>query len=113
MPILSISILTKLERFDREIMSEMGALGLIAREVGRVDSGYRSAMSVQSSLVMHPIAKWACRAHRPPTSRTSGVVYPCSERQPLGMPTMRQGSGGPGSHVRYRSLRFTGLHASG
>ncbi len=64
------------ERFDREILSEMGemgllgatvaeqyggsglghvAYGLIAREVERVDSGYRSAMSVQSSLVMHPI----------------------------------------------------------
>jgi glutaryl-CoA dehydrogenase len=64
------------ENFDREIMSEMGALGLlgatispeyggaglnyvsyglVAREVERVDSGYRSAMSVQSSLVMHPI----------------------------------------------------------
>jgi glutaryl-CoA dehydrogenase len=64
------------ERFDREILTEMGALGLlgatipteyggaglgyvsyglVAREVERVDSGYRSAMSVQSSLVMHPI----------------------------------------------------------
>ena len=64
------------ERFDREIMREMGALGLlgatidpeyggaglnyvsyglIAREVERVDSGYRSACSVQSSLVIHPI----------------------------------------------------------
>ena len=64
------------ERFDREIMREMGALGLlgatvspeyggaglgyvsyglIARAVERVDSGYRSACSVQSSLVMHPI----------------------------------------------------------
>ncbi len=64
------------ETFHREIMTEMGALGLlgatipeeyggaglgyvsyglIAREVERVDSGYRSAMSVQSSLVMHPI----------------------------------------------------------
>ncbi|HEX8214857.1 MAG TPA: acyl-CoA dehydrogenase [Allosphingosinicella sp.] len=64
------------ESFDREIMSEMGELGLlgatiapeyggaglnyvsyglVAREVERVDSGYRSAMSVQSSLVMHPI----------------------------------------------------------
>ncbi|WP_020593828.1 acyl-CoA dehydrogenase [Kiloniella laminariae] len=63
------------EIFDREIMNEMGELGflgatidgygcagvnytsygLIAREVERVDSGYRSAMSVQSSLVMHPI----------------------------------------------------------
>jgi len=64
------------EVFDREIMTELGevgllgatipeeyggagvnhvAYGLIAREVERVDSGYRSAMSVQSSLVMHPI----------------------------------------------------------
>lgn len=63
------------EHFHREIMTEMGELGLlgptidgygcagvgyvsyglIAREVERVDSGYRSAMSVQSSLVMHPI----------------------------------------------------------
>ena len=63
------------ERFDREIMNEMGALGmlgatidgygcagvsyvcygLMAREIEYVDSGYRSAMSVQSSLVMHPI----------------------------------------------------------
>ena len=64
------------EKFDVEIMREFGALGLlgatieekygcaginyvsyglIAREVERVDSGYRSAMSVQSSLVMHPI----------------------------------------------------------
>ncbi|XP_011418526.3 glutaryl-CoA dehydrogenase, mitochondrial [Magallana gigas] len=63
------------EKFDPEIVSEMGSIGvlgptikgygcagvssvaygLIAREVERVDSGYRSAMSVQSSLVMHPI----------------------------------------------------------
>jgi len=64
------------EIFHREILTEMGALGLlgctlpetygcaglgytayglVAREVERVDSGYRSAMSVQSSLVMHPI----------------------------------------------------------
>ncbi|HQU37632.1 MAG TPA: acyl-CoA dehydrogenase [Anaerolineales bacterium] len=64
------------EVFHREIMDEMGQLGflgstipeeyggaglnhvaygLIAREVERVDSGYRSAMSVQSSLVMYPI----------------------------------------------------------
>ena len=65
------------ERFDREILNEMGELGflgstingygcpgvnhvcygIVAREVERIDSGYRSAMSVQSSLVMHPI--WA------------------------------------------------------
>jgi glutaryl-CoA dehydrogenase len=63
------------ERFDRSIMNEMGEMGflgatldgygcagisyvsygLIAREVERVDSGYRSAFSVQSSLVMYPI----------------------------------------------------------
>merc|ERR1711907_121469 len=67
---------TRKEHFDRAIMSEFGQLGmlgvtigeeygcagmssvaygLVAREVERVDSGYRSAMSVQSSLVMHPI----------------------------------------------------------
>jgi glutaryl-CoA dehydrogenase len=72
------------ERFDREIMSEMGemgllgatidgydcaglshvAYGLIAREVERVDSGYRSAMSVQSSLVMHPIWAYGSEAQK-------------------------------------------------
>ena len=63
------------EKFDREIMNEMGKLGflgstihgygcagvnyvcygLVAHEVERVDSGYRSVLSVQSSLVMGPI----------------------------------------------------------
>ena len=72
------------ETFDREIMNEMGALGLlgstiegygcaglnhvcyglVAREVERVDSGYRSAMSVQSSLVMHPIHAYGNEAQR-------------------------------------------------
>ncbi len=73
------------ETFDREIMTEMGALGLlgvtipeefggvganyvayglVAREVERVDSGYRSAMSVQSSLVMHPIFAYGTDAQR-------------------------------------------------
>ena len=73
------------EHFDREIMNEMGALGLLgatlpakygcsevnyvsyglmAREVERVDSGYRSAMSVQSSLVMHPIHAYGDEAQR-------------------------------------------------
>ncbi|HWD67709.1 MAG TPA: acyl-CoA dehydrogenase [Caulobacteraceae bacterium] len=73
------------ERFDREIMSEMGALGflgptlpedygcadvshvaygLIAREIEAVDSGYRSAMSVQSSLVMYPIHAFGSEAQR-------------------------------------------------
>ena len=72
------------EVFDREIMTEMGALGLlgssiegygcaglnqvcyglVAREVERVDSGYRSAMSVQSSLVMHPIFAFGSEEQR-------------------------------------------------
>jgi glutaryl-CoA dehydrogenase len=73
------------EVFHREIMSEMGELGLlgatlpesvggvgagyvsyglIARAVERVDSGYRSAMSVQSSLVMHPIFAYGTDAQR-------------------------------------------------
>src|SRR5579871_1336190 len=72
------------EHFDREIMNEMGELGflgstiegygcagmnyvsygLVAREVERVDSGYRSAMSVQSSLVMYPIHEYGTEAHR-------------------------------------------------
>src|SRR5207342_3957626 len=38
--------------------------GLVAREVERVDSGYRSAMSVQSSLVMHPIHEYGTDAQR-------------------------------------------------
>ena len=40
------------------------AYGLIAREVERVDSGYRSAMSVQSSLVMHPIYRFGSDAQK-------------------------------------------------
>jgi glutaryl-CoA dehydrogenase len=73
------------ERFDREILTEMGELGLlgatiphdyggaglgyvsyglVAREVERVDSGYRSAMSVQSSLVMHPIHAYGSEEQR-------------------------------------------------
>jgi glutaryl-CoA dehydrogenase len=72
------------ETFDRSIMTEMGELGLlgstidgygcaglnhvcyglVAREVERVDSGYRSAMSVQSSLVMHPIHAYGSEAQR-------------------------------------------------
>jgi glutaryl-CoA dehydrogenase len=72
------------ERFDREIMNELGALGLlgstiqgygcagvnhvcyglVAREIERIDSGYRSAMSVQSSLVMYPIFAYGSQAQR-------------------------------------------------
>ncbi|MGE0498033.1 MAG: acyl-CoA dehydrogenase [Ramlibacter sp.] len=72
------------EKFDRAIMNEAGAMGflgstiegygcaglsyvaygLIAREVERVDSGYRSAISVQSSLVMHPINAYGSEAQK-------------------------------------------------
>jgi len=72
------------ERFDRSIMNEMGELGLLgstihgygcagvnhvcyglaAREVERIDSAYRSAMSVQSSLVMHPIDAYGTQPQR-------------------------------------------------
>jgi len=73
------------ETFDRAIFDEMGAMGmlgatipeeygaaglnsvcygLIAREVERVDSGYRSSMSVQSSLVMYPIYTYGTEAQR-------------------------------------------------
>ncbi len=72
------------ERFDRAVMTELGELGflgstiegygcagvsyvcygLVAREVERVDSGYRSMMSVQSSLVMHPIHAYGTEAQR-------------------------------------------------
>ncbi len=72
------------ETFDREIFTEMGELGLlgptidgygcaglgyvsyglVAREVERVDSGYRSMMSVQSSLVMHPIHAYGSEEQR-------------------------------------------------
>ena len=73
------------ERFDREIMNELGELGLlgstlpekygcagvnnvcyglITREIERVDSGYRSALSVQSSLVMWPIYAYGSEDQR-------------------------------------------------
>ncbi|KAG5363134.1 Glutaryl-CoA dehydrogenase [Yarrowia sp. B02] len=72
------------EEFPRSIMKQMGevgllgttvkshgcpgmssvAYGLVAREVERVDSGYRSAMSVQSSLVMHPIEQFGSQEQK-------------------------------------------------
>ncbi|NIJ32425.1 acyl-CoA dehydrogenase [Sphingomonas oligoaromativorans] len=105
------------ERFDREIMSEMGELGLlgatipheyggaglgyvayglIAREVERVDSGYRSAMSVQSSLVMHPIHAYGSEEQRKkylPKLATGewigcfGLTEPDAGSDPAGMRT--------------------------
>ena len=72
------------EMFDRAILREMGEMGMLgatidgygcagvsptcyglaAREVERVDSGYRSVMSVQSSLVMHPIHAYGSEEQR-------------------------------------------------
>ena len=73
------------EKFDRALMHQMGEVGflgitlpeayggaglnytsygLVAREVERVDSGYRSAMSVQNSLVMHPIYAYGSEEQR-------------------------------------------------
>jgi glutaryl-CoA dehydrogenase len=105
------------ERFDREILTEMGELGLlgatipaeyggaglgyvsyglVAREVERVDSGYRSAMSVQSSLVMHPIHAYGSEAQRQkylPRLATGewvgcfGLTEPDAGSDPAGMRT--------------------------
>jgi glutaryl-CoA dehydrogenase len=85
------------ERFDRSIMRELAALGflgatldshgcadvsyvaygLICREVERVDSGYRSALSVQSSLVMYPIYAFGSEAQKDkylPKLRTGEII---------------------------------------
>lgn len=113
------------ERFDREIMTELGhigflgvmtseayggsglgyvAYGLIAREIERVDSGYRSAMSVQNSLVMHPIEAYGSEAQRrkylPRLAKGElvgcfGLTEPDAGSDPGGMKTRakRTGSG--------------------
>jgi len=104
------------EKFDRDIMSEMGdmgvlgptihgygcpgvssvAYGLIAREVERVDSAYRSAMSVQSSLVMYPIwdfgteeqrMKYLPRLARGEIIGCFGLTEPNHGSDPAGMET--------------------------
>ena len=104
------------EHFDREILTELGELGmlgptiegygcagasyvaygLIAREVERVDSGYRSAMSVQSSLVMFPIHAYGSEAQRekylPPLARGElvgcfGLTEPDAGSDPGSMKT--------------------------
>jgi glutaryl-CoA dehydrogenase len=112
------------EIFHREIMTELGELGLlgstidgygcagtnyvsyglIAREVERVDSGYRSAMSVQSSLVMHPIHAYGTEEQRQkylPRLATGeivgcfGLTEPDHGSDPGGMKTRaRKTSGG-------------------
>jgi len=104
------------EHFDTAILREMGELGflgptiegygcagvnyvcygLVAREVERVDSGYRSAMSVQSSLVMYPIHAYGSEAQRerylPPLARGErigcfGLTEPDAGSDPAGMKT--------------------------
>ena len=104
------------EKFHREIMNEMGELGflgptiegygcagvnhvcygLIAREVERVDSGYRSALSVQSSLVMYPIYAFGSEAQKQkylPKMATGewigcfGLTEPNAGSDPAGMVT--------------------------
>ncbi|WP_348981414.1 acyl-CoA dehydrogenase [Thalassotalea sp. Y01] len=104
------------EEFDPKIMRQFGELGLlgatidgygcpgvsyvsyglVAREVERVDSGYRSAMSVQSSLVMHPIYTWGSEAQKEkylPKLATGewigcfGLTEPDAGSDPAGMKT--------------------------
>ncbi|HYC46782.1 MAG TPA: acyl-CoA dehydrogenase [Burkholderiales bacterium] len=111
------------ERFEREIMTEMGELGflgstiegygcagvnnvsygLVAREVERVDSGYRSALSVQSSLVMYPIAEFGSEAQKSkylPKLATGewigcfGLTEPNHGSDPAGMVTRARKTGG-------------------
>ncbi|MDX1401828.1 MAG: acyl-CoA dehydrogenase [Kiloniellales bacterium] len=109
------------ERFDREIMTELGALGflgstlpekygcaavsyvcygLVAREVERVDSGYRSAMSVQSSLVMHPIHAYGTEEQREKylPRLATGELVGC-----FGLTEPDQGSDPGGMKTRARS----------
>jgi glutaryl-CoA dehydrogenase len=106
------------ENFDRSILSEMGELGLlgatiptryggaglnyvsyglVARAVERVDSGYRSAMSVQSSLVMYPIHAYGSEEQRTrylPKLATGewvgcfGLTEPDAGSDPSGMRTV-------------------------
>ena len=108
------------EDFDRSILTEMGELGLlgatipndyggaglgyvsyglIARAVERVDSGYRSAMSVQSSLVMYPIYAYGSEEQRTkylPKLATAemigcfGLTEPDAGSDPGGMRTRAQ-----------------------
>jgi glutaryl-CoA dehydrogenase len=109
------------ERFDREIMNEMGALGflgstlegygcagvnhvcygLIAREIERVDSSYRSALSVQSSLVMYPIYAYGSEAQRQKylPRLASGETVGC-----FGLTEPNYGSDAGGMITRARSV---------
>ena len=112
------------EHFDREILNEMGSIGmlgsvlpaeyggsetsyvgygLMAREVERVDSGYRSAMSVQSSLVMYPIHAYGSeeQKHRFLPKLATGEIAGC-----FGLTEPDHGSD-PGS-METRAVRESG-----
>jgi glutaryl-CoA dehydrogenase len=112
------------EKFDRAIITEMGELGflgstiqgygcaginnvaygLVTREVERVDSAYRSTMSVQSSLVMHPIhaygneeqrERWLPRLAKGEIVGCFGLTEPSHGSDPNGMVTRgRKADGG-------------------
>jgi len=112
------------EKFDRAVITEMGELGflgatiegygcaginnvssgLITREIERVDSAYRSTMSVQSSLVMHPIhaygteeqrQKWLPRLAKGEIVGCFGLTEPSHGSDPNGMVTRaRKADGG-------------------
>jgi glutaryl-CoA dehydrogenase len=112
------------EKTDRAIFDEMGALGLlgltlpedygcagasyvayglVAREIERVDSGYRSMMSVQSSLVMYPIYAYGDDSQRKkylPKLATGewvgcfGLTEPDAGSDPAGMKTRAERTGG-------------------
>ncbi|KAJ2158147.1 hypothetical protein GGF46_003985 [Coemansia sp. RSA 552] len=113
---------TRTETFDTEIMREMGAMGflgstiegygcagvshvaygLAAREIERIDSGYRSAMSVQSSLVMHPINEFGTPEQKEkylPRLATGeligafGLTEPNHGSDPAGMETVARREG--------------------
>ncbi|KAM6389906.1 LOW QUALITY PROTEIN: glutaryl-CoA dehydrogenase [Rhynochetos jubatus] len=116
------------EVFDREIVSEMGALGvlgptikgygcagttavgygLVARELERVDSSYRSVLSVQSSLVMYPILAYGTPAQRdrflPPLARGEllgcfGLTEPNHGSDPGRMETRARHNPGAGTYT--------------
>jgi glutaryl-CoA dehydrogenase len=118
------------ERFDRDILTEMGSLGLIgatvpveyggaglgyvaygliAQEIERVDSGYRSAMSVQSSLVMHPILAYGTEAQRQTylPKLASGEIVGC-----FGLTEPDHGSD-PGSMVTHADRVAGGYRLNG
>ena len=122
------------EDFDRAILSEMGELGLlgatipdeyggaglgyvsyglIARAVERVDSGYRSAMSVQSSLVMYPIFAYGSEEQRrkylPKLASGEwvgcfGLTEPDAGSDPGGMRTRAQKVDGGYRHQRHQDV---------